>query len=100
LDRPFEVGDLLIDDGAIARVGGRIEAAGARVIDAAGMIVMPGLINAHTHSNQSIEKGLCDALPLDAWMVFASYGGGGAGGWPKGLHGATEVRARDQETTG
>jgi 5-methylthioadenosine/S-adenosylhomocysteine deaminase len=100
LDRPFEVGDLLIDDGAISRVGGTIDAAGARVIEAAGMIVMPGLINAHTHSNQSIEKGLCDALPLDAWMVVASYGGAGAALGPKDLYTSTMVGALEMLTTG
>ncbi len=78
LELPIEISDVLVDDGAIARVARGIDPAGARVIDATGMIVMPGLINAHTHSNQSIEKGLCDALPLDAWMVVASYGGAGA----------------------
>jgi 5-methylthioadenosine/S-adenosylhomocysteine deaminase len=100
LDRPFEVGDVLIDDGAITRVGGTIEAAGARVIDATGMIVMPGLINAHTHSNQSIEKGLCDALPLDAWMVVASYGGAGAALRPADLYVSTMVGALEMLTTG
>ena len=100
LDRPFEVGDVLIEGGAISRVGGAIEAAGARVIDAAGMIVMPGLINAHTHSNQSIEKGLCDALPLDAWMVVASYGGAGAALRPADLYVSTMVGAVEMLTTG
>lgn len=93
LERPFEVADLLIEDGAISHVGGGIEAPGARVIDAAGRIVMPGLINAHTHSNQSIEKGLCDALPLDAWMVVASYGGAGATLRPEDLYLSTMVGA-------
>ena len=100
LDRPFEVGDVLIEDGAISRVGGTIEAAGARVIDATGMIVMPGLVNAHTHSNQSIEKGLCDALPLDAWMVVASYGGAGAALGPRDLYISTMVGALEMLTTG
>ena len=100
LERPFEVGDLLIEDGAIARVGGAIDGAGARVIDATGMIVMPGLINAHTHSNQSIEKGLCDALPLDAWMVVASYGGAGAALAPADLYLSTMVGALEMLATG
>lgn len=99
-ERPFEVGDLLIEDGAIARAGGRIDAPGADVIDAGGQVVMPGLINAHTHSNQSIEKGLCDALPLDAWMVVASYGGAGATLEPKDLYLSTMVGALEMLETG
>jgi cytosine/adenosine deaminase-related metal-dependent hydrolase len=99
-ERPFEVGDLLIEDGAIVRAGGRIAAAGADVIDATGHIVIPGLINAHTHSNQSIEKGLCDALPLDAWMVVASYGGAGATLHPDDLYLSTLVGALEMLETG
>lgn len=99
-ERPFEIGDLLIEEGAIARGGGRIDAPDATVIDATGRIVMPGLINAHTHSNQSIEKGLVDALPLDAWMVVASYGGAGATLHPDDLYLSTMVGAIEMLETG
>lgn len=74
-----ESADLLIIDGRIAARGVDLVAPeGVEVLDAGGSIVMPGLVNAHTHSNQTLEKGLTDALPLDAWMVIASYGGAGA----------------------
>jgi len=68
--------------------------------DATGRVVMPGLVNAHTHSNQSIEKGLCDALPLDAWMVVASYGGAGATLRPDDLYLSTMVGALEMLATG
>jgi cytosine/adenosine deaminase-related metal-dependent hydrolase len=100
LELPFELADVLVEDGAIARVGRGIDTAGARIVDATGMIVMPGLINAHTHSNQSIEKGLCDALPLDAWMVVASYGGAGATLRPEDLYLSTLVGALEMVATG
>lgn len=100
LDLPLETADVLVEDGAITRVGRGIDAQGATVVDADGMIVMPGLINAHTHSNQSIEKGLCDALPLDAWMVVASYGGAGAILQPHDLYLSTMVGALEMVTTG
>ena len=100
LELPFEIADVLVEDGAIAQVGRGLDAAGARVVDATGMIVMPGLINAHTHSNQSIEKGLCDALPLDAWMVVASYGGAGATLRPEDLYLSTMVGALEMLSTG
>jgi 5-methylthioadenosine/S-adenosylhomocysteine deaminase len=74
-----ERGDLLIVDGRIAARGPNlVPTEDIEVLDAGGSIVMPGLVNAHTHSNQTLEKGLSDALPLDAWMVIASYGGAGA----------------------
>ena len=38
------------------------------VIDAAGRIVMPGLINAHTHTPDSLFRGLAEDLPLAAWL--------------------------------
>ena len=100
LDLPFETADVLLAGGAIVAVGRDLDATGARVVDAAGAIVMPGLINAHTHSNQSIEKGLCDALPLDAWMVVASYGGAGATLRPNDLYLSTMVGALEMVSTG
>lgn len=42
-------GDLLIDAGRIARIGGEIAADGARVIDAAGRLLMPGVIDDQVH---------------------------------------------------
>ena len=100
LDLPFEVADVLVEDGAITQVGRDLPRGDATVIDASGAIVMPGLVNAHTHSNQSIEKGLCDALPLDAWMVVASYGGAGATLRPDDLYLSTMVGALEMVASG
>ena len=41
------------------------------IIDASQAIVMPGLINAHMHSNENFEKGMYDNLPLEVWMLYA-----------------------------
>ncbi len=45
---PFS-GDVLMDGGKIAQVGGTIDADKAEVFDAADMFVLPGLIDAHCH---------------------------------------------------
>ena len=45
----LSTGDVLIDGGRIAAVGAHLPADGAKVIDATGSIVMPGLIDAHHH---------------------------------------------------
>jgi cytosine/adenosine deaminase-related metal-dependent hydrolase len=42
-------GDVLVQDGRIAAVGPVLQADDAEVIDAAGHIVMPGLVDAHHH---------------------------------------------------
>jgi 5-methylthioadenosine/S-adenosylhomocysteine deaminase len=61
--------DLLIDGGRITEVGSRLPAAGVRVLDADGMLAMPGLINAHTHSGQALDRGSTPDLPLDLWLT-------------------------------
>src|SRR6188474_2116228 len=43
------VADVAIADGRIERIGPDLERRGAEVIDAAGLLVMPGAIDVHTH---------------------------------------------------
>lgn len=38
------------------------------VIDASDAIVLPGLINAHLHSNEGFQQGGYDNLPLEMWL--------------------------------
>ncbi len=40
----------------------------SRIIDAKGMIAMPGFINAHTHAAMSLFRGYADDLPLMEWL--------------------------------
>ncbi|BDZ63072.1 hypothetical protein GCM10025877_00100 [Agromyces mangrovi Wang et al. 2018] len=42
-------GDLLLDDGRIAETGSVTDASGATVIDADGLLALPGLVDLHTH---------------------------------------------------
>lgn len=69
---PFEQADVLINGDRIIRVQAGIEQSDARVIDATGRVVMPGLINCHTHSRQIMERGLADNEPLDMWLIRAA----------------------------
>lgn len=46
--------DLLISQGRIARIAARQEAAGAEIIDGAGALVLPGLVEAHTHLDKTL----------------------------------------------
>ena len=54
----IERGDVLIEGDRIAAVGAGLKAPGAERIDAAGMLVIPGLIDSHTHMWQAPLKGL------------------------------------------
>ena len=67
-----------IENGAVAIAGDKIRAVGraadfsaasaSRVIDARGGIVMPGLVNTHTHAAMTCFRGLADDLPLMQWL--------------------------------
>ncbi|MGE0518474.1 MAG: amidohydrolase family protein [Candidatus Binatia bacterium] len=48
--------DILIDGAVISRVGPRLEAPGAEVLDASGCVVLPGFVNTHNHSFQGIYR--------------------------------------------
>ncbi len=43
-------------------------AMGGQVIDADGGIIMPGLVNTHTHAAMTLFRGLADDLPLMEWL--------------------------------
>ena len=40
-----------------------------QTIDAAGQVVMPGLVNTHTHAPMVLYRGLADDLALDQWLT-------------------------------
>lgn len=66
-------GALAISDGAIAGIGktadllSRFQA--RETIDASNHLVMPGLINTHTHGPMTLFRGLADGLPLEPWLA-------------------------------
>ena len=68
-DGRLHVGDIRIENGTIATVGDEVDASGAEELDATGMVVVPGLINAHMHSGENFNPGLYENLPLDVWFV-------------------------------
>ncbi len=64
-------GAILVEDGRIARIGAAAdipESDADTVIDARGQVVLPGLVNAHTHTAYYIMRGLgMDRILLD-WL--------------------------------
>jgi len=68
----------LIPQGHLAVRGDSIAALGEgdgkairakKVIDAGGGLILPGLINAHTHAAMTLFRGLADDLPLMDWLT-------------------------------
>ncbi len=70
----------IFEPGALAIQGDHILAAGAeadicqqyvadQTIDCQGKVLMPGLVNAHTHAAMSLLRGLADDLRLDVWLM-------------------------------
>jgi 5-methylthioadenosine/S-adenosylhomocysteine deaminase len=45
------------------------EFAATQIVDCGGKILMPGLINAHTHVPMTLLRGLADDLRLDVWLM-------------------------------
>jgi 5-methylthioadenosine/S-adenosylhomocysteine deaminase len=47
-----------------------------RVLDYPQGLILPGLINAHTHAAMSVFRGLADDLPLEEWLNSYMFPGG------------------------
>jgi len=64
--------DLLIRDGVVVAVGKDAAAPGAEVLDAAGLVALPGLVDLHTHLR---EPGREDAETVETGSRAAALGG-------------------------
>ena len=68
----YNPGSIAVDGTSIVAVGPSADIAGrfkaATQIDATGSIVIPGLINAHTHAPMVLYRGLADDLRLQEWL--------------------------------
>ena len=69
----MDAGNRIIPGGAVAVEAGRIKALGptgqfvqwqiAQILNARGGLILPGLINTHTHAAMALFRGLADDLP-------------------------------------
>jgi cytosine/adenosine deaminase-related metal-dependent hydrolase len=65
------VADILIENDRIAAVGPRLATEdNLEIIEASGRLVVPGLINAHYHSHDTLCRGLFEELPLEMWLLY------------------------------
>jgi 5-methylthioadenosine/S-adenosylhomocysteine deaminase len=60
-------GDSIVGVGEQAEIEAQFQA--EQVFDCGGKILMPGLINAHTHVPMTLLRGLADDLRLDVWLM-------------------------------
>ncbi len=69
----YEPGAVAVKGDSILAVGPeaeiRKEYSAAQVVDCGGKILMPGLVNAHTHAAMTLLRGLADDLRLDVWLM-------------------------------
>jgi 5-methylthioadenosine/S-adenosylhomocysteine deaminase len=62
-------GSILIEDDKIAEINRNLDSNDAdKVIHGEGKVLIPGLINTHTHLSMTLMRGLADDLLLDTWL--------------------------------
>ena len=69
---PIGGGAVAIADGKIVEIGSASDllekAPTCELLDAGNCLVMPGLVNTHSHLAMSLLRGLADDLPLKTWL--------------------------------
>ena len=78
-------GDVLIEGDRIAAVGKGLDGSGARTVEAAGKLVLPGLVDVHNHLWQSLIRGCGTSLAVGEWLQACVF--------PVGLLGVTAQEA-------
>ena len=66
--REIKEADILVEDNKISGIAEGIKEKTDVVLDAAGRIAMPGLVNTHTHLAMTVFRGYGEDLPLHRWL--------------------------------
>ncbi|HWR25700.1 MAG TPA: amidohydrolase family protein [Methanosarcina sp.] len=61
-------GVVVIEDGKIKEIGENTNESADTVIDAKNSVVMPGLVNTHTHAAMTLFRGYADDMQLAEWL--------------------------------
>jgi 5-methylthioadenosine/S-adenosylhomocysteine deaminase len=77
MNKDFEIypnGAVAVSGDSLVAVGSADEIAAAygaaEIVDCSHQVIMPGLVNAHTHIPMSLLRGLNDDLRLDVWLGY------------------------------
>ena len=65
--------DVYVEENRISKIAENINVDGAEIIDGTGKVLMPGLVNTHTHLPMSIFKGYKDDRTLMDWLNNAIF---------------------------
>jgi cytosine/adenosine deaminase-related metal-dependent hydrolase len=60
--------DVQVVDGKIAAIASDLEVIGTAV-DGSNQLLLPGFVNAHTHSSEMWQRGIMSVLPLELWLA-------------------------------
>ncbi|MBR8834192.1 MAG: amidohydrolase [Stigonema ocellatum SAG 48.90 = DSM 106950] len=60
--------DVQVVDGTIAAIAPRLDVVGT-AINGENKLLLPGFVNAHTHSSEMWQRGIMSALPLELWLA-------------------------------
>jgi 5-methylthioadenosine/S-adenosylhomocysteine deaminase len=66
-------GDVLIEGDRIVEVGRALRVDGAEVVDASGMIVMPGFVDSHRHIWEGLLRNIGTDVPLEGRSSYISH---------------------------
>ncbi len=66
-------GDVLVEGDRIVRVGMSLDGGDAEVIDASGMIVMPGFVDTHRHIWEGVLRNIGTDVPLEGRVSYISH---------------------------
>ena len=61
--------DVLVEENRIKKVGAVRPSGRSTVVDCSGLIILPGLVQAHIHLCQTLFRGLADDLSLENWLA-------------------------------